>query len=78
MVYSRTEEIILLYSNDGRATMYEPSSLKGLTRGHPTTVDTLDRWRRWFEILNEIEENPSLKTVVEQAEFIYDLCRDNR
>lgn len=78
MIYSRTEEIILLYSNDGRATMYESSTDKGVTRGHPTTKHTLDRWHRWFEILNDIEENPSLKTAIEQAEFIYDLCRDNR
>lgn len=78
MIYSRTEEIILLYSKDGRATLYEPSSLKGLTRGHPTTTNTLDRWRKWFEILNGIEENQALKTAIEQAEFIYDLCRDNR
>jgi hypothetical protein len=74
MIYSHTEEIILLYSSDGRATLHEPETMKG----HPTTKVILDRWRRWFEILNEIEENPALKTAVEQAEFIYDLCRDNR
>jgi len=74
MIYSRTEEIILLHSSDGRATFHEVEGMKGT----PTTTDNLILWKKWFFIINEADENPSLKAAIEQAEFIYDLCRDNR
>lgn len=74
MIYSHTEEIILLYSSDGRATLHEPELMKGT----PTTAANLALWKKWFFIIDEAESNPSLKAAIEQAEFIYDLCRDNR
>jgi hypothetical protein len=77
MIYDHSEEIVLLYSSDGsRATLYEPSSLKGIIRGHPTTVEKIERWRKWFHIINESDNNESLILAIEHAEAIYGLCRE--
>ena len=74
MIYSHTEEIILLYSSDGRATLHEPHTMKGT----PTTVANLERWLKWHDIIAEAEDNPSLSIALDHAETIYDLIRDSR
>jgi hypothetical protein len=76
MIYSHSEEIILFYSSDGRVSLYETKDTKEMTRGHPTTVEKIERWRKWFDIINESDNNESLILAIEHAEAIYGLCRE--
>jgi 2-keto-3-deoxy-L-rhamnonate aldolase RhmA len=72
MIYSRTEEIILLYSSDGRATLHDPETMRNI----PTTAKKIERWQKWFDIINESDNNESLILAIEHAEAIYGLCRE--
>lgn len=74
MIYSHSEEIILLYSSDGRATLHDPYSMKNT----PTTAANLERWRKWFDIINTAEDNPTLTMALAHAETVYDLIREPR
>ena len=74
MIYSHTEEIILLYSSDGRATLHDPYNMKNTT----TTAANLERWRKWFDIINTAEDNPTLTMALDHAETVYDLIRDDQ
>ena len=74
MIYGRSEEIVLLYSSDGRATLHDPRNMKNTT----TTAANLERWLKWFDIITEAEGNPSLSIALDNAEMIYDLVRESR
>jgi hypothetical protein len=81
MIYSHTEEIIILYSSDGRVTLYAPESMKTAPtsmKSTPTTAANLERWRKWFDIINTAEDNPTLTMALDHAETVYDLIREPR
>jgi hypothetical protein len=80
MLIRRIEEITIYESPDGGKTVYSRSSgdpERKLVFQDPQ-ISWKARWQKWYDILQEAENNVPLNDVIKQAEMIYDLIKEPR
>lgn len=78
MIIKSVEELTIYESPDGGKTIYSRksgSTDRTLVREDPEKR-AHDRWFMWREILHASEDNQPLKDLIEKAEMIYALIKE--